>query len=94
MLPWGWRDGLNGQEHRLLLQRTRAQFPASTWQPTTPVSGDLTPSHNHTGRQNTNAHEIKKILKQKRFMFPKCLGGSTLETTAQIWDGENKILNQ
>jgi hypothetical protein len=85
VLPWGWRDGplVKSTGYSCRGPEFNSQQPrGSSRPPVTPVAGDLTPSHNHTGRQNTNAHETKIIIK-KGFMFPKCLHGSTLEMTTQ-----------
>jgi hypothetical protein len=63
MRSWGWRDGsvvkITGYSSRGL-----GSIP-STYMPVTPVPGDLTPSHGHIHRQNTNAHKIRiKLLKK------------------------------
>jgi hypothetical protein len=47
------------------------QFPVPTWQLTTPVPGDLTPSHRHTCSQITNVHKIKNKIKTKQNKKPK-----------------------
>jgi hypothetical protein len=54
----GWSDDSVVIEHRLLVQRTRVQFPARTWQLTAVCNfkKDLTTSYRLSGRQNTNIY--------------------------------------
>ena len=40
----------------------------------TPIPGDLTPSHTHTSRQNTNEHKLKINHEKKRVKSIKAAG--------------------
>ena len=68
----GWRDGLAVKSTSCSSRgpEFNSQHPhGSSKLSVTPVPGDLTPSHRHTYRQNTNAHEIKMREGVESFHF-------------------------